>query len=103
MNGRTLLFGILTGLFFTITSLTSYGSHSLGADLTYKCISVTGQDSFLVTLSFYRDCNGVSAPTFVSIPATSPGCGANTSVFLYPAPGSPVDITPLCPGWPSRC
>lgn len=64
-------------------------THALGADLTYECL---GGDQYLLRLAFYRDCNGISAPTSVTIDIT--GCG-NSSVTLTlqpaPTPSPPFD------------
>lgn len=65
------------------------GSHALGADLTYECL---GGDQYLIRLAFYRDCNGVNAPTSPSVDIT--GC-SNFSVTLTlqpaPTPSPPFD------------
>ncbi|MDX2002755.1 MAG: hypothetical protein SFW35_10005 [Chitinophagales bacterium] len=54
-------------------------SHAMGADISYQCI---GQDSFLVTLNFYRDCNGIAAPTTASISVRSITCNITQTVTL---------------------
>ena len=49
-------------LFFLLFSLAtanrSLASHSMGSDLTYRCL---GGNSYEITLSFYRDCAGIDA------------------------------------------
>ena len=64
-------------------------SHALGADLTYECL---GGDQYLIRLAFYRDCNGVNAPTAPTVDIS--GC-SNFSVTLSlqppPTPSPPFD------------
>ena len=43
----------------TIAEHKVLGSHSVGADLTYKCL---GGDDYLIRLAFYRDCAGIASP-----------------------------------------
>lgn len=74
--------------------------HLLGGNLTYTCV---GQDSFMVRLVYFRDCQGVPAGLSQTVKATSPTCGTILSLTLYPISGTGVDLTPLCPGWPSPC
>lgn len=52
-------------LVFFISSLYSYGSHAAGGQISY---SPTGNlNEYNLTLTLYRDCNGVNAPTTPSI------------------------------------
>jgi len=77
-------------------------SHAMGGELTYTCL---GNYQWQVTLNFYRDCNGVSAPTSCTggaqFNAYSASCGANFWTCL----GTPTVevITPLCDSEPDRC
>lgn len=77
-------------------------SHAMGGDLTYECV---GQDSFLITLKFFRDCNGINAPGSVQVSAEAAGCyGSTVTITMPQVPQlSGIDITPLCPGQQSRC
>lgn len=77
-------------------------SHAMGADMTFKCL---GNNQYEVTLQFYRDCAGVSAPTSASVTATS-SCGQSISLVLTRDPiYSALEVTPLCPAMRkcSRC
>ncbi|MBP7437761.1 MAG: hypothetical protein KBA16_08585, partial [Bacteroidia bacterium] len=49
---------LLTILAFPVQE--AYASHSMGADLTYQCL---GGNTYRVTVSFYRDCIGINAPS----------------------------------------
>jgi gliding motility-associated-like protein len=93
---------ILPVLIFAIVFITGFNTlkatHLMGGNVTYVCV---GKDSFMIRLSLYRDCSGVSAPTSPSVTIEST-CG-NVTVPLTMLPGSGNDITPLCPGWPSPC
>ncbi len=74
-------------------------SHAMGADLTYECI---GPNQFRITYSFYRDCDGIDAPTSVSVDYTS-SCFPGGSVTLNPTPSSPTLISATCPTALTTC
>ena len=38
----------------------AHATHAMGGELSYVCL---GNNQYRVTLNFYRDCNGVAAPT----------------------------------------
>ncbi|HRD51887.1 MAG TPA: hypothetical protein PKY96_04490, partial [Flavobacteriales bacterium] len=82
-------------------------THAMGGELTYDCIG-TGQ--YRIRLNFYRDCNGVAAPTNCSngrqFRLRSAACGnGNNTVTLNPCFNlDGVDVvTPLCFGAADRC
>lgn len=54
-----LLAAILTGF-----SIQTKASHVAGGDIRYECV---GQDSFLITMNFYRDCSGINAPSSLTL------------------------------------
>ncbi|REK08026.1 MAG: PKD domain-containing protein [Bacteroidetes bacterium] len=76
-------------------------SHAMGADLTYACVG-GNPNQYLLTYSFYRDCDGISAPSSVTISYTS-SCFGGGSVTLNPTPSSPTHITPVCPTALTTC
>ncbi|CAA6830436.1 MAG: internalin, putative [uncultured Aureispira sp.] len=77
-----------TLLFFSVDAS---ASHSMGLDLTYKCI---GNNQYEVNLTFYRDCNGVDVYSTATVNWAAT-CGSG-SVNLNQT--SMVEITPSCPG-----
>jgi len=89
-------------LFVLLISLSSYSgakaTHMMGSDLTWKCV---GQDSFLIKLVVYRDCNGVYLSS-TPITFTCATTGA-TITSLSIGVGTPVDITPVCNSSCTRC
>ena len=91
--------GFIVLLVFTLTSINQIrASHLMGSDLTWRCI---GQDSFLVKLVVYRNCNGITL-------GTSPinfNCATSNSFItsLNIGVGTPVDITPVCNSSCTRC
>ncbi|MCP4440383.1 MAG: T9SS type A sorting domain-containing protein [Aureispira sp.] len=92
---------IFFGLLFFISFIYSHqaqATHALGGDLVYQCV---GPSQYKVTLSLYRDCNGINYPGSRTITWTG-ACGTGTVVATV-VPGSRVDITPLCPGQASAC
>ncbi len=77
-------------------------THAVGGELTYTCL---GSNQYKVTLKFYRDCNGVAAPTNctngLSFNVASANCGANFDQCLTLE--SVQIITPICPSELDRC
>lgn len=86
-------------IFFALfcTEITVKADHLSGADITYTCI---GQDSFLVTLTIFRDCSGILLDSLQTIAVTAPGCGTHSFTVLR---DTFFDITPICPGGTSPC
>ena len=78
----------------------AYATHAAGADLQYTWI--TGR-TYLVTVSFYRDCNGVAAPPSISLNARSSSCGLNQDYTLNVAAGSGQEITFPCFSVQTKC
>lgn len=77
-------------------------THAMGGQLTY---TYAGANQYLVTLKFYRDCNGVAAPTTctngLEFNVRSAACGANFNQCL--ALQSVQVITPICATEIDRC
>jgi hypothetical protein len=73
-------------------------SHLMGGEITWTCV---GQDSFMVKLIIYRDCNGI---TLGVTPINFKCAGIGTLITSSSIPvGTPVDITPICNSGCSRC
>lgn len=68
-------------------------SHAMGADLTYEAL---GGNQYLVRLSFYRDCSGITPSSSYFISVTSATCSQSLGVTLNLLPGFPVEVSPLC-------
>ncbi len=79
----------------------SSATHFAGSDLTYTCL---GGTSYKITLTFYRDCSGVTVSNTAQI---SFNCSSNSnfnfSVQLPQIPGTGLEITPGCLAVPTRC
>ncbi len=82
----------LMGIFFGC-GLFLNASHLLTGDITYQCI---GNDNYVVTVTLYRDCSGMSAPTSVMLNASSSSC-ASTFVHTMMPDGAPVEVSQVCP------
>ncbi len=65
-----------------LSNLKLNASHLPGGDLVYECI---GQDSFLVTLTLFRDCSGTYAPSTTQLNLTS-DCGPSITATLVKQP-----------------
>ncbi|MBK9287945.1 MAG: gliding motility-associated C-terminal domain-containing protein [Flavobacteriales bacterium] len=77
-------------------------THAMGGEISYTCL---GGNQYKVTLNFYRDCNGVAAPTNcnngLAFNYRSTACNANVnSCFAFE---SVQVITPICPSETDRC
>lgn len=57
----------------------SYASHAVGADLSYTCL---GGNQYEFQLAFYRDCDGIPAPTSPLITISSASCVQQTSLTM---------------------
>jgi hypothetical protein len=96
---KKILFYLIAISFISIISPISISaSHLMGSDLTWKCV---GQDSFLIKLVVYRDCNGialgVSPINFVCVTTGTVTTSLSINV------GIPVDITPVSNTSCTRC
>ena len=79
----------------------SQASHFAGSDLTYTCL---GGNTYLITLTFYRDCSGISEPTSVPVTFTCSSNNAfNFTSTLNKTPGTGQEITPSCSATPTFC
>lgn len=70
-------------------------SHAVGADLTYKCIDPV-QRIYEVSLTFYRDCYGIDASSYVEINYESNSCGYSDYIYAYPVIGTGQEVSPVC-------
>jgi len=78
-------------------------THAMGGDITYECL---GNNQYRVNMSFFRDCNGVSAPTSCNngdlrFNVRSATCNANFNACFVRQ--SIEVVTPICPGAIDRC
>ena len=81
-----------------INSFSGLACRTMGADFSWTCV---GQDSFLITLNYYYDCNACGAGS-VSIPIKCATTGSSITTLSIPKP-TPIDITPTCPDNCTRC
>lgn len=91
----TAVFLVLGISIFTGTINEAKASHAMGADLTYTCI---GNNIYQITLKFYRDCAGVSAPPSAPVVIRSVSCNITLNVTLQQdILNSGIEVSPLCP------
>jgi len=84
----------LLAVLFCCLPFTSQASHNVGADITYQCL---GNNQYVITLNYYRDCFGIGAPTSISFNVASPSnCGATSTVTANQAAGSGREVSQLC-------
>ncbi len=84
--------GILAvlGLFGTTNQVQA--SHAVGVDFTATCV---GKDSFLITFNFFRDCDGINAPTSVT-PTFTSSCGQTVTQQLSLVSSGAVEVSMIC-------
>ncbi len=90
---------LVTAFLFGYNSGSILASHSMGSDLTYRCL---GGNTYEITLSFYRDCAGIPADQSATIDFTS-SCFPDAYAILNLIPNTGQEITPLCPSQVSTC
>jgi gliding motility-associated-like protein len=78
----------------------AFASHAQSADITYQCL---GGNQYRISLSFYRDCAGVAAPTSVTINISSASCGQNLVLTLNQITGTGIEVSPICTSMSTQC
>ena len=78
----------------------AFASHAQSADITYQCL---GGNQYKISLSFYRDCAGVAAPTTATINISSASCGQNLTLTLNQLPGTGIEVSPICASMNTQC
>ena len=88
-------------LSLTIKPSSTYASHALAAEISYVCLS---SNSYLVTYTFYRDCNGIPVPPTMSIVVTN-DCGLTNppAILASPTVSSPTLVSPVCSTATTTC
>lgn len=74
-------------------------SHAVGADLSYECL---GNNQYRITLTFYRDCAGISYPSSASVSIRSNSCNRSFSQTLS-RQGSPTILQTVCGSQSTTC
>lgn len=87
---KKLILGLAVSILCLLSSIAVNASHIMGGELTYHWM---GANNYELTLTLYRDCYGIPAPTVADVSVYS-SCGANMTVTLYPI--SSTNITPAC-------
>jgi gliding motility-associated-like protein len=75
----------------------AWASHAQAGQLTYSYVSTAanGDQTYLVTVNFFRDCSGIAAPASFALTATNSCSATGRSATLNPV-GQPVIGTPYC-------
>jgi gliding motility-associated-like protein len=90
-------FGLILLMMFTF-SLDGISSHISGGDITFTSI---GNNQYIITLSLFRDCDGITMSTTNSVTIESATCGETMTVSLPVVPNNLTgddftDISQLC-------
>jgi len=81
----------------SLLPLRSLASHAMGTDITYECL---GSGNYKITVAFYRDCSGISAPSVIAIDYFSASCNVSSGSLidtLYLQSSVSREVSPLCP------
>jgi len=80
-------------LFSTANKL--FASHAMGVDIYYECV---GPNTYNFTLDFYRDCDGITPSTTMTLNFSSPsGCGTAFSQTLSLVNAGGTEVSQVCP------
>jgi hypothetical protein len=86
--------------FFFISNQFAFATHAVGADLTYQCL---GNNTYEISLRFYRDCSGTAAPTNPSISIVGDnGCSSVTSSLTLSQIAF-QEVSQVCAGTQTTC
>lgn len=87
-------------MLFASFSLSVHATHLVGADISYTSL---GGNVYRVELTFYRDCQGSTAPLGVGIEFRSASCGQYFTDTLLQVIGTGNEITYPCPTQATSC
>lgn len=74
-------------------------SHAVGADLSYECL---GNNQYRITLTFYRDCSGISYPSSAGVTFRSNSCNRSFTQTLS-RQGPPTVLQTVCGSQQTTC
>ena len=80
----------------SLTFFNANATHIMGGEITWQCIKDhldPDLGKYIFTMKLYRDCEGISAPSYHSLNYSS-SCGSS-SINLYQV-GQAVDINAAC-------
>ncbi|TVR76977.1 MAG: gliding motility-associated C-terminal domain-containing protein [Chitinophagaceae bacterium] len=92
---RLITLTLVTSMLFFIPLNEVKASHAVGGDITYECL---GNNEYLITMNYYNDCDGINAPTSVTLQASSASCGVgNISIPMSLQNPGGTEVSGLCP------
>ena len=75
-------------------------THAAGLEITYEIDSLN-PGCYIVTVKFYRDCDGIAPSTTLPLNIQSLSCGQFLSSTATQV--SFTEISPICPGYLTTC
>jgi gliding motility-associated-like protein len=86
---------LLPMVFLLFGTQSAEASHIVGGDVYYTCL---GPNTYEITFALYRDCDGISMPTSLSVTANAPNCGTSLpNITFNQGLRFGDEITPVCP------
>ncbi len=86
-------------IFFLAKSGLSFGSHGIGAEITYECL---GGNNYKIKLKIIRDCSGIALASTLPVIITN-SCGLTNPVLTVSRIGNPIDLVLTCNPGLSTC
>lgn len=99
-NTYRIFFWVVLLFISLIINKNTFATHAQSADITYQCL---GGSQYQISVSFYRDCAGVSAPNTIDIISSSASCAQNFTTTLSQIPGTGNEVTPICSSVTTVC
>jgi hypothetical protein len=94
-----LLLAVITTFITTIKEVKA--PHFAGAEITYTCL---GGNNYKITMVFYRDCSGITAPANVSVSMNCTSNSANNhTITLNKISSTGQEVTKPCPTTTTKC
>ena len=91
-NARSRRIYILLTFFLFLIASDLKASHAVAADITYKHINGL---TYEFTYTFYRDCDGISAPQTVTLAVSSTNCAYSRNVIMQRS-APPREVSAIC-------
>jgi gliding motility-associated-like protein len=89
---------LLTLLLWLASTQASWASHIQGGQISYRYVGpgAAGTNRYSVTVTYFRDCTGITLPTSLTLNARRGGCTGTAVTATLSAVGSPITGTPYC-------
>lgn len=91
---------LILALILSLSTFQVSASHLMGGNITYECL---GNNTYIVKVELYRDCNGITLPNTLSLSIESANCNINMNYSIPLVANSPEIVTQICSSAPDVC